>query len=105
MKETSIVFCTDKALEPPEPECYCERCGCGIDPWADMAGDGRDLCDLCREYIESDQCVIDYIDAYPDDFIKYLNEYYGDIAELTVAEMIADYRELIGGEITEWAIR
>ena len=105
MKETSIVFCTDKALEPPEPECYCERCRAGISKYEAETYRGHLICGECKKYMDSSRRIVDYISAYPDNFAAYLAEYHDDIKTFSVEEMLTDFDFYENGDIEEWAIR
>ena len=64
----------ERPLAPPSEDIvgYCAMCGAELYPYDEARVYGKPVCDKCAEYAKSDDCVVDYIEAYYDKFIDFL---------------------------------
>ena len=94
----------ERPLVPPSEDIvgYCAMCGAELYPYDDARVYGKTVCDKCAEYAKSDDCVIDYIEAYYDKFIDFLRMGCG-VDE--IQKILEIYRDDVEGEIEEWLTR
>lgn len=66
--------------------------------------DGQLVCKHCEDFALSDRAIVEYIDAYPEQFKEYLTEAGLISEEPMVLQMLRDYRDWNRDHFDRWVL-